>query len=208
MKQVSKDVFEGFRELYKFLPLNFAIPVDGATKFYGCEIGDKVLIINIFNGDISTSSMVLDNHEIITAGDGKFIVAPRGIKVSNATEKLTKDISDEEFEKELDNFPKKTQTLEEAKLAAIAAADSDNSIQLKFNGNVDEQQDDGNEDDDDVSKYIDSLINGKTPKAAQQPPIITKGEKKAVPKPVVKPTPNPQPKPQQPAEEPKKFGGW
>ena len=207
MKQVSKDVFEGFRELYKFLPLNFAIPVDGATKFYGCEIGDKVLIINIFNGDISTSSMVLDNHEIITTGDGKFIVAPRGIKVSNATEKLTKDISDEEFEKELDNFPKKTQTLEEAKLAAIAAADSDNSIQLKFNGNVDEQQDDGNEDDDDVSKYIDSLINGKTPKAAQ-PPIITKGEKKAAPKPVVKPTPKPQSKPQQPAEEPKKFGGW
>lgn len=169
MKQVSKDVFDGFRELYKFLPLSFAIPVDGATKFYGCEIGDSVLIINIFNGDISTSSMVLDNHEIITAGDGKFIVAPRGIKVSNATEKLTKDISDEEFEKELDNFPKKTQTLEEAKFAAIAAADSDNSIQLKFNGNVDEQQDDGNEDDDDVSKYIDSLINVKLLKLLSRP---------------------------------------
>jgi len=199
MKQVSNEVFEGFRELYKFVPLDFKLPIESGVKFYGYEFGDSVLLITVYNGDISTSAMELKNHQILTSG-GKFIVAPRGAQVTGK-EKLTKDITDEEFEKELDKFPKKTPTLEEARMAAIAAADNDNSIQLQYNGNVDEQQDDGNDDDDDVSKYIDSLIKGKQPKAAPKP-IITKGEKPS--KPVVnKPVEAPKPEP-----EVKKFGGW
>jgi len=194
MKKVSQKVFDGVRQLYRMVELDFETNgMEDRVKMYGAEVGKDVLIASLYNDDISTSMSVIPNHEIVEC-DGKYMIAPRDVTVKIPEpvmeEKLTKDLSTDELEKEIDNFPRNTKSIEDARLAAIEASDNDNTIQLRGLP----EDGDGEDVPSDVASYIDSLVAGKTD---TPPPVKPKKpqQKLALKPSAVNPITNPDPKP-------------
>ena len=196
--------------MYRMVELDFKVSLDDHVKIYGAEIGNDVLMVTLYNDDISSSVAVVPNHELIECG-GRYMLAPRdaNVKIPEPVmeEKLTKDLSKDEFEQEIDNFPRNTKSIEDVRMAAIEASDKDDTIQLKGLP----EDGDGEEVPNDVASYIDSLVSGNTD--ATPPPAKPKQ------KPVPKPAPQNQQKPEiqkgkQKDENPKTsqgssaFGGW
>lgn len=210
MRKVSQKTFDGVKQMYRMVELDFKVSLDDRVKIYGAEIGNDVLMVTLYNDDISSAATVVPNHELIEC-DGKYMVAPRdaSIKIPEPVmeEKLTKDLSKDEFEQEIDNFPRNTKSIEDVRMAAIEASDKDDTIQLRGLP----EDGDGEEVPNDVASYIDSLVNGNMD--ATPPPAKPK------PKPMPNLVPRHQPKPEiqkgkQKDEKPKTsqgtsaFGGW
>ena len=224
MIKMSSEEFNKTKERIKFVPLEFSSgfeSIKSDSKFFGTELGQDVLVIQLWNNDFCTSSFVVPNSRIATDGV-KYTICPTdrtqdyvnsldtGVDLS-LMPMNHKEESDEEADASIDQ-----------RMAAIMASNTDHENKYPYEPVVEEA-----EPEVPVEPPTTAPIH-KTPDivpAHTTAPIITKGrqkpeeeEKKPEPKAVIaRKTPDrgipvrnqiyrPATKPTPPAEDP--FAGW
>lgn len=168
MKNVTKEQFEQFRTRATWFPLSMNFPtVQEKVEFYGAEIGDGVTIVQFWNTDFCTASFHIKDVEIVKYGD-KYTIAPVGVEgvIEPVLEQRSIEPIEESSEADLMN----------ARLAAIAAADADDTFRI--NTPVETiKNDEPTSILDEVKKEAnrESILDEPKPVAA---PIVKKGREK------------------------------
>jgi hypothetical protein len=163
MIKVSSEQFDQLKEKIRFVQLEFSNGFEGIksdSKFFGTEIGNDVLVVQLWNNDFCTSSFIVPNS-CIASCNGRYTLSMNG----------SHDFSIDAFQNAI---PLPAQVVVEhqddeasidQRMAAIFASNTDRENKYAI--------------EEDEPAVIEEPVNKPEPLPVQAQPITTKGRQKS-----------------------------